>query len=162
MESSTAAPSRTTTGSSTIADMLALAAERYGDRPAVRFKREGAWHDVSFAEVGEIVSELARGLIDLGLQPGDRVSLLCTTRPEWTYADFAITSAGGVVVPSYAVATWRRSATCSEMFARNSVLSIRPWKIGTPNSMHFSMTSRRSIPASRASSVGVRWIAIVL
>ena len=101
MESSTAAPSRTTTGSSTIADMMALAAERYADRPAVRFKREGAWHDVSFAEVGEIVSEIARGLIDLGLEPGDRVSLLCTTRPEWTYADFAITSAGGVVVPIY-------------------------------------------------------------
>src|SRR3954471_5478482 len=46
------------------------------------------------------------------------------------------------------------------MFARKSVLSIRPWKIGTPSSMHFSMTSRRSMPASRASSVGVRWIAI--
>src|SRR5918998_1809594 len=101
MESSTAAPSRTTTGSSTIGDMMALAAERYGERPAVRFKRDGGWHDVSFAEVGEIVSEIARGLIDLGLAPGDRVSLLCTTRPEWTYADFAITSAGGVVVPIY-------------------------------------------------------------
>jgi long-chain acyl-CoA synthetase len=101
MESSTAAPSRTTTGSSTIADMMALAAERYGERPAVRYKRDGAWHDVTFAQVGEIVSETARGLIDLGLVPGDRVSLLCTTRPEWTYADFAITSAGGVVVPIY-------------------------------------------------------------
>src|SRR5215204_3595369 len=101
MESSTAAPSRTTTGSSSIADMMALAADRYGARPAVRYKRDGAWHDVTFAEVGGIVSETARGLIDLGLQPGDRVSLLCTTRPEWTYADFAITSAGGVVVPIY-------------------------------------------------------------
>src|SRR5919206_5056663 len=100
MESSIAAPSEST-GSTTIADMAALAAQRFGDRPAVRFKHDGAWHDVSFAEVGQIVSELARGLIDLGLQPGDRVSLLCTTRPEWTYADFAITSAGGVVVPIY-------------------------------------------------------------
>src|SRR5919198_3024046 len=49
---------------------------------------------------------------------------------------------------------------CSLRLAMNRVLSIRPWKIGTPISMHFSMTSRRSIPASRASSVGVRWIAI--
>src|ERR687885_127956 len=71
MESSTAAPSIESTGSATIADMLALA------------------------------SEIARGLIDLGLRPGERVALLCTTRPEWTYADFAITSAGGVVVPIY-------------------------------------------------------------
>ena len=67
----------------------------------MRYKRDGAWHDVSFAQLGEIVSEIARGLIDLGLQPGDRVSLLCATRPEWTYVDFAITSAGGVVVPIY-------------------------------------------------------------
>ena len=81
--------------------MISLAAERFGDRAAVKYKRDGAWHDVSFAEVGEIVSELARGLIDLGLAPGDRVALLCTTRPEWSYADFAITSAGGVVVPIY-------------------------------------------------------------
>ena len=101
MEPSTAAPSQQATGSTTIADMMALAAERYGDRPAVRYKHDGAWQDVSFAELGEIVSETARGLIDLGLQAGDRVSLLCTTRPEWTYADFAITSAGGVVVPIY-------------------------------------------------------------
>jgi long-chain acyl-CoA synthetase len=102
MESSTApAPSEQSTGSSTIADMMGLAAERFGDRAAVRYKRDGEWRDVSFREVGEIVSELGRGLIDLGLQPGDRVALLSTTRPEWTYADFAITSAGGVVVPIY-------------------------------------------------------------
>src|SRR3954453_9000799 len=42
----------------------------------------------------------------------------------------------------------------------NSVLSIRPSKIGTPICMHLLMTSRRCMPASRASSVGVRWIAI--
>jgi long-chain acyl-CoA synthetase len=100
MQASTEAPSQST-GSKTIADMAALAAERHGDLVAVRYKRDGEWHDVSYAQFGEIVSEIARGLIDLGLDPGDRVSLLCTTRPEWTYVDFAITSAGGVVVPIY-------------------------------------------------------------
>src|SRR4051794_10514957 len=43
-----------------------------------------------------------------------------------------------------------------------SVLSIRPWKIGTPISIHREMTSLRCIPASRPSSVGVRWIAMYL
>ena len=56
MESSIVPAPAQATGSRTIADMLGLAAERYGDRPAVRFKRDGAWHDVSFAELGEIVS----------------------------------------------------------------------------------------------------------
>jgi long-chain acyl-CoA synthetase len=101
MEASTVPAIKESTGSKTIADMLALAAERFGDRPAVKYKHDGAWHDVSFADVGDIVSEIARGLIGLGLASGDRVSILCTTRPEWTYADFAVTSAGGVVVPIY-------------------------------------------------------------
>jgi long-chain acyl-CoA synthetase len=101
MRETTARPAHGGTGSVTIADIVGLAAERYGERPAARFKRDGEWSDVSYQELGETVSEIARGLIDLGLAPGDRVALLCTTRVEWTYADFAITSAGAVVVPIY-------------------------------------------------------------
>src|ERR1700759_4995630 len=93
--------SQSGTGSATIADMIGLAAERYGEQPAARFFRDDEWREVSYVEFASTVSELARGLIDLGLQPGDRVALLCTTRLEWSYADFAITSAGGVVVPVY-------------------------------------------------------------
>jgi long-chain acyl-CoA synthetase len=89
------------TRSRTIADMMGLAAARYADRPLVRRKVAGEWVDVTYGEVGAIVSELARGLIDLGLNPGDRVCILANTRPEWTYADFAITTAGLVVVPVY-------------------------------------------------------------
>jgi long-chain acyl-CoA synthetase len=99
MESSTAAPS--STGSLTIADMMGLAAERSADHAAVMFKRREEWVKVTYGEVGEIVSEIARGLIDLGLEPGDRAAVLCSTRPEWTYASFGIASAGGVVVPIY-------------------------------------------------------------
>ncbi|HET6549146.1 MAG TPA: AMP-dependent synthetase/ligase [Solirubrobacter sp.] len=101
MQETTAQPARGGTGSATIADIVGLAAERYGEQPAARFKRDGDWREVSYAELGEITSEVARGLIDLGMAPGDRVALLCTTRVEWTYADFGITSAGGVVVPIY-------------------------------------------------------------
>src|SRR5215216_5341782 len=102
MESSTAvAAHERATGSSTIADLIELAAERYGDSPAIRHKQEGEWRDVSYAELGEIVSEVGCGLIDLGIEPGERVAILCTTRPEWTYASFGIATAGGVVVPIY-------------------------------------------------------------
>ena len=94
-------PVHESTGSRTIADLLALAARQYAEAPAVRVKRDGAWHSVTFGEVGEIVSEIARGLIDLGIEPGERVCVLGSTRPEWTYADFAITSAGAVKVPIY-------------------------------------------------------------
>jgi len=101
MQETTAGPAHGGTGSVTIADIVSLAAERYGERPAARFKRDGEWREVSFAELGATVSEIARGLVDLGLAQGDRVALLCTTRVEWTYADLAITAAGGVVVPVY-------------------------------------------------------------
>ena len=98
MEAGTAGAS---TGSKTIADVLARAAEKYADRVAVRHKVGDEWRDVTFREAGEIVSEIGRGLIDLGIQKGDRVSLLANTRPEWSYADYGISAAGGVVVPIY-------------------------------------------------------------
>src|SRR3954469_3714030 len=100
MQQTTAGPTHGT-GSATIADIVGLAAERYGEQPAARVKRGDEWTDVSYRELGEAVSEIARGLIDLGLNAGDRVALLCTTRLEWSYADFAITAAGACVVPVY-------------------------------------------------------------
>src|SRR3954469_4095732 len=101
MQETTAGPAQRGTDSVTIADIVSLAADRYGDRPAARFKRGDAWAEVSYTELAAIVSEIARGLIDLGVQPGDRVALLCTTRVEWSFVDFAITAAGAVVVPIY-------------------------------------------------------------
>jgi long-chain acyl-CoA synthetase len=89
------------TGSKTIADLIGRAAEQYGDRVAARHKVDGAWQDVTYARVGEAVREVGLGLIDLGIEPGERVCILAKTRLEWTYCDFAISSAGGVVVPIY-------------------------------------------------------------
>ncbi|HXB15682.1 MAG TPA: long-chain fatty acid--CoA ligase [Solirubrobacteraceae bacterium] len=91
----------TTTGSKTIAGLIPRAAAEYGDRVAIRYKRDGAWHDVSYAELGEIVRDTALGLIELGLEAGERICILANTRPEWTYADMAATSAGLTVVPIY-------------------------------------------------------------
>jgi long-chain acyl-CoA synthetase len=99
MQAGTAATQ--STGSKTIADLMVRAAEQFADRVAVRHKVDGDWRDVTFAEVGALVREIGLGLIDLGIAPGERVSLLCNTRPEWTYCDFALTSAGAVVVPIY-------------------------------------------------------------
>src|SRR5205823_14911127 len=85
----------------TIADLATVAGERYGDKPAVRFKRGDGWAETSFAEAGELVNDLASGLVELGLGAGDRAAVLANTRPEWVYASFAVTTAGGVVVPIY-------------------------------------------------------------
>ncbi|HEV3379257.1 MAG TPA: AMP-dependent synthetase/ligase [Thermoleophilaceae bacterium] len=89
------------TGSKTIADLLPLAVERYGDAPAQRFKMGDEWRDVSYAQLGEAVREVALGLVDLGIQPGDKISILAHTRPEWTQACFGILTAGGTLVTIY-------------------------------------------------------------
>jgi long-chain acyl-CoA synthetase len=89
------------TKSKTLADLLPLAAQTYGDMPAVRYKDGEQWVDRSFSEVLEIVRPLALGLAELGVVKGDRVSILGNTRPEWTYFDFAALSIGATVVPIY-------------------------------------------------------------
>src|SRR3954447_12188888 len=99
MEAGTAA--HTSTGAKTIADLLPKAAELYGDRVAQKHKVDGEWRDVSYNEVHAIAREIGLGLIDLGIQAGDRVCILANTRVEWTWADFAATMTGAVVVPIY-------------------------------------------------------------
>jgi long-chain acyl-CoA synthetase len=97
MEATTAS----TTGSQTIADLIPRSAAEHGEHTAVRYKRDGAWHDVTYAQLADIVQEIALGLIDLGIQPGERFCILANTRPEWSYVDMAATSTGAVVVPIY-------------------------------------------------------------
>ena len=103
MESATVVRSPTTgVGSSTIADLLPKAAEKYAARKAVLFKDgSGQWVGRSYSEVNETVRSLSLGLIDLGVEKGDKVSILANTRPEWTYFDFAALTAGATVVPIY-------------------------------------------------------------
>jgi long-chain acyl-CoA synthetase len=90
-----------TTGSQTIADLIPRSAAEHAEQVAVRYKRDGDWHDVTYAQMADIIQEIGLGLIDLGIQPGERLCILANTRPEWSYTDMAATSAGAVVVPIY-------------------------------------------------------------
>jgi long-chain acyl-CoA synthetase len=90
-----------TSGARTVAQLARAAGETYGDRVAARFKRDGEWQQLSFAEHAAQVQELALGLVELGIEPGDRVCVLADTRPEWSVASLAISAAGAVVVPIY-------------------------------------------------------------
>ena len=106
METATVAPSgsaaESSTHSKTVADLAPLAAERHADLAAVTYKdASDQWVSKTYREVGEIVRSLALGLIELGVEKGDKVSILANTRPEWTYFDFAALSVGAVVVPIY-------------------------------------------------------------
>ncbi|WP_156517283.1 AMP-binding protein, partial [Rhodococcus sp. EPR-279] len=70
---------------------------------AVVFLRtvDGQWIDVTAAEFERLVVGVARGLIAAGIEQGDRVALMSSTRFEWSVVDYAIWAAGGVTVPIY-------------------------------------------------------------
>ena len=104
MESATVERSATeaATGAKTLADLFPAAARKHGPQRAVVYKNDaGEWVSKTYTEVGEIVRKLSLGLIDLGIEKGDKVAILSNTRPEWTYFDFAALSAGATVVPIY-------------------------------------------------------------
>jgi long-chain acyl-CoA synthetase len=90
-----------TTGSQSIADLVPRAASEHAEATAVRYKRDDAWQDVTYAELADVIQEIGLGLIDLGVAHGDRLSILANTRPDWSYVDMAATSVGAVVVPIY-------------------------------------------------------------
>jgi long-chain acyl-CoA synthetase len=76
--------------------------ERFGSRPvAVRAKRRGEWFTLSYRELADRVQDLSLGLIELGIQPGDRVAILSENRPEWAIADYACLTARCTDVPIY-------------------------------------------------------------
>jgi len=68
-------------------------------------KRDGVYQPHRWSELAARTRLLARGLIARGIQPGDRVVLVCENRPEWLIAHLAIICAGGVSVPAYVTNT---------------------------------------------------------
>jgi long-chain acyl-CoA synthetase len=86
---------------STVASLPASAAERFGDQVAARHKAGGEWKEITYSGAGEAIQQLALGLVDLGIEVGDRVCLLAETRWEWSLVSCAISAVGGVVVPIY-------------------------------------------------------------
>lgn len=64
-------------------------------------KNNGKWEPVSTAEFLDQVMAISKGLIGLGIQPGDMVGLVSNTRYEWNVMDIAIQQVGAIVVPFY-------------------------------------------------------------
>ncbi|MGE0573905.1 MAG: long-chain fatty acid--CoA ligase [Reyranella sp.] len=65
-------------------------------RTAFREKELGIWRATSWRDYGERARAVGMGLVKLGLQRGDVVSILAETVPEWLYADMGTMGAGGV------------------------------------------------------------------
>jgi fatty-acyl-CoA synthase len=90
---------------STIAQLLAAAVARFGERPAAVFREQGIrW---TWNEFDAEVEALAAGLHGLGLRHGDRVGIWSPNRAEWLVTQFATARLGLVLVninPAYRLA----------------------------------------------------------
>jgi long-chain acyl-CoA synthetase len=82
-------------------------ADALGDAPMLWSKHDGEWQAISWQEAARRVCLVAEALLQLGLEPGDRVLIVSENRPEWCLADLAIMAAGCVTVPTYTTNTAR-------------------------------------------------------
>jgi len=74
----------------------------YGERPALMFKSGGSYRTISYGEFGEICFRVASGLIERGMQRGDRIAIFSQNRPEWAEADTGAILAGAIGSAIYA------------------------------------------------------------
>jgi len=88
-----------------IIDLFVRQAGRFGDQAALRHKRDGRWVPITWTQWEREVRRLAAGLVKLGMEVGDKVSLVSSNRPEWVHFDLATQMAGGVLVSIYPTLT---------------------------------------------------------
>ena len=86
---------------STFPKFLLLNQQKIPSAPAIREKKLGIWHTVSWGQLADEVRMVAAALLLEGVQRGDRVGLLGENRPRLFSAMAAIQSIGGVVVPLF-------------------------------------------------------------
>ena len=79
----------------TLGNLLDVAVDQFASQEALCFENK-RW---SFSEIKSHVDKLARGLIGVGVKPGDKVCLWMTNCPEWIYTFFAVAKIGAILVP---------------------------------------------------------------
>ena len=88
----------------TLSELFVAQAERLGDRAFLRDKTAGAWRDHSWSDLADEAARLRAGLLNLGLERGDRIAILSDNCPRWVVVDQAALGMGAVVVPLYTTA----------------------------------------------------------
>lgn len=106
-----------TIGDDTIAEAFEAAADRHESRPAQYYKGEildrslvgpvlepapdGEFRSITYADMRDIVRNLAAGFRSIGVSADDRIAMYAHTRMEWAQTDFALLAAGATVTTVY-------------------------------------------------------------
>jgi long-chain acyl-CoA synthetase len=83
----------------TLIQLFTQSVDAFPENPLIWEKREGQYHPTTYRDAFEPVRELSAGLMDMGLEKGDRVMLLSEGRNEWVFSELGILFAGGINVP---------------------------------------------------------------
>jgi long-chain acyl-CoA synthetase len=101
-------PTVTVAEGESVPEMFQSRVQLSGDQVALRYKKLGIWHDVSWKAYAQKVREMALALLALGLKPGECVSVIGENSPEWVYIDLGTMHAGGTTVGVYATNSWEQ------------------------------------------------------
>ncbi|MGK0722914.1 AMP-dependent synthetase/ligase [Leucobacter sp. W1478] len=84
-----------------VTDLLEQRVAATPDRALFATPEGDTWRDMTALQFRDKVVAVAKGLVAAGVQPGDRIGLMCKTSFEWSLIDFALFYAGAVMVPIY-------------------------------------------------------------
>jgi long-chain acyl-CoA synthetase len=87
----------------TIYQYFLATANKYSDRTALMYKKNGRYQEITYEEFRNRVDALADELSRMGIKKGDTVGIYSYNRPEWAITDLAILKLGAIVVPIYHV-----------------------------------------------------------
>ncbi len=88
-------------GATTVASLARDWARRSPRQVALREKDFGIWQEYTWAETWDLIETAAHGLLELGLEVGDRVAIHSEDRPEWVILDLATVAVRGITVGLY-------------------------------------------------------------
>ena len=92
---------RTETGTKTVASLAKAWAIEAPDQIAMREKDFGIWREYNWSQTWDLIEAAAHGLLALGVDAGDRVSIHAEDRPEWILLDLAAVAVRGITVGLY-------------------------------------------------------------
>ncbi len=99
------APRPTPVQTRTVPGLFFAQAAKRAKHVALRRKRYGIWHRITWEEYAAQVRQVANALLALGVQRGERVGLIGENRPEWVYADLGIQTIGAATTGIYATSS---------------------------------------------------------
>ena len=94
-------PSGGETGATTVASLARDWARRSPKQVAMREKDFGIWQEYTWEQTWDLIETAAHGLLELGVEVGDRVAIHSEDRPEWVILDLATVAVRGVTVGLY-------------------------------------------------------------